>query len=348
MADEPNTHKMGWEVARELEETRTTILSRLIPEARQVKAALIGLAVFFGVFLIACWLAGNPFEATKRAASTAMVERGWAGTNSWSIIWSVVLIAMLFEFMDASAGMGFGTALTPLLLVLGFDPLQIVPAVMIQQGVAGLVGAFLHREFGNVEWKFKPMSETVKLWIIIGVTGSLAVLFSITAIYAVFKVAKVWIQLYVAILLVGMGVVSLLQARKDRPYRPRRMFGFAALAGFNKGVGGGGYGPVTTVGGLMSGVPVKSMLAVTAICEGTVSTVAILVWALMLTGGVTIDYVLLPSLMLATMFSAVAAPYVTRVLPEKLWKVVVPAYCVVVAAICLWQIVPDVAKKLGV
>ena len=171
--------------------------------------------------------------------------------------------------------------------------------------------------------------------------------FSITAVYAYFKVAKIWIKLYVAVLLLMMGAVSLWQAGKERPYKPGKMFLFAALAGFNKGIGGGGYGPVVTVGGLISGVPVKSMLAVTAISEGTVSSFAILVWLALLTGGVTIDYILLPSMMLATMFSAVAAPYATRVFPEKLWRIAVPAYCCIVAAICFWKIVPSVIEKLA-
>ena len=336
----------GWEIAREIEAEKT-LLERLIPEWKQIKGALLGIVALFLVFLLGCWLAGNPFDATQRIPSEVVKANGWVGTDQWSIVWSVVLIAMFFEFMDASAGMGFGTALTPLLLVLGFDPKQIVPAVMIQQGVAGLVGAFLHREFENVEWKFKPMSETIKLWLIIAIVGCIAVAFSITAIYAYLKVAKVWIKLYVAVLLLMMGVISLYQGRKERPYKPNRMFAFAALAGFNKGVGGGGYGPVVTVGGLIAGVPVKSMLAVTAICEGTVSTFAILVWLALLSGGVVIDYILLPSLMLATIFSAVAAPYMIRVFPEKLWKIVVPAYCVVVAVLCFWKIVPEVWKKLA-
>lgn len=336
----------GWEVARELEADKT-LFERFIPEWKQIKGALLGIAALFLVFLLGWWLAGNPFDATQRIPSEIVKANGWVGTNQWAIIWSVVLVAMFFEFMDASAGMGFGTALTPLLLVMGFDPKQIVPAVMIQQGTAGLVGAFLHREFENVEWKFKPMSETIRLWLIISIVGCIAVTFSITAVYAYLHVAKVWIKVYVAVLLLMMGVISLYQGRKDKPYRPKKMFGFAALAGFNKGVGGGGYGPVVTIGGLMSGVPVKSMLAVTAICEGTVSTFAILVWIALLSGGVVIDYILLPSLMIATIFSAVAAPYMIRVFPEKLWKIVVPAYCVVVAVLCFWKIVPEVWKKLA-
>jgi len=347
MSKPERERRMGWEVAQDLERSKTTIRARIMPEWRHVKAALGALAAFGIVYLIGVWLAGNPFDATQRIPSEAILEKGWAGTDNWGICWKVVFLAMIFEFMDASAGMGFGTALTPLLLLMGFDPKQIVPVVMVQQGVAGIVGAFLHREFENVEWRLKPVSETVRLWMIIAIAGTVAIVISITAVYGVFSVAKVWIKLYVAILLLGMGAVSLMQARKIRPYRPMRMVSFAALAGFNKGVGGGGYGPVVTIGGLMSGVPVKSMLAVTAISEGTVSAVAIVVWLAMLTSGVTVDYVLLPSMMLATMFSAVAAPYMTRVLPEKIWKFVVPFYCVVVAGLCIWKIVPDVIDKLA-
>ncbi len=109
------------------------------------------------------------------------------------------------------------------------------------------------------------------------------------------------------------------------------MIGFATLAGVNKGIGGGGYGPVVTLGGIMSGVPVKSMMAVTALTEGIVSTAAIAVWLLVSAAGVTIDFVLLPSMMLATMIAAVAAPYFTRVFPERLWRFVVPTYALLVA-----------------
>ena len=346
MEDVKGKKQMGWEVARDLESQKKTILERMIPEWSHVKAALGGVGVFFVLFFVGIWLAGNPFEATVRMPSKFVVEHGLLG-NDWTIVWSVVLLAAFFEFMDASAGMGFGTALTPMLLMVGFDPKQIVPVVMIQQGAAGLVGAFLHREFENVEWKFKPMSETIKLAMIIVISGVVFNVLAIVGIYKIFAVDKIWIKLYVALLLLMMGGVSLFQSKKERPYRPGKMVLWASLAGFNKGVGGGGYGPVVTIGGLMAGVPVKSMLAVTAISEGAVSTVAVLAWLGMLGSGVTIDYILLPSFMLATMFSAVAAPYMTRVFPEKLWKIVVPAYCLCLTAYAFWKIIPDVLKRLA-
>ena len=346
MSDTENRRIMGWEVARDLEAEKPTIMDRLRPGKKQITAALYGLAAFFVIFLISCWLAGNPFGATQRIASEAIEKKGWVGTNNWGIFWWVVILAVVFEFLDASAGMGYGTALTPLLLIIGFDPKQIVPAVMIQQAAAGIVGAFLHNEFGNVKWKIKPMSETIKLWLIIAGIGCLAVAFSITSIYAVLKLAKIWIRLYTAILLVVMGLASLVGAKKKRPYRPKRMLFFGALAGFNKGVGGGGYGPVVTVGGVLSGIPVKSMMAITAISEGTICAVSIVVWLILLGSGVVIDYVLLPSMILGSIMAAIAAPYVTRVVQEKVWQWFVPAYCCILAGYCFWKTIPAVIAKL--
>ncbi len=329
---------MGWEVARDLEREKGSVWQRIVPEWRQVRAALASVVLFFLVFLGGCWLASH---SSRLPGNPLMAEYGWAGTREWGIIWGVVVLALVFEFMDAAAGMGFGTALTPVLLVMGFDPLQIVPAVLIQQSFAGLIGAFLHREFQNVEWKFRPMSETVRLCLIIAGVGTVFVLAATIGIYGVFEVNRLWIKLYVAILLLAMGLISLKQSRHERPYRPNRMIVFAALAGFNKGVGGGGYGPVVTVGGLLSGVPVKSMLAVTALSEGVVCGLAAIAWLLMGASGVPADYVLLPSIMLATTFSAVIAPYITRVFPERVWRLVVPAYSLVVVALTFWKLWPD-------
>lgn len=340
--------RMGWEVAHEIEAAKPTIMERLIPEKGEIIAALWGFAIFGVVYFIGAWLAGNPFEGFARLPSEVVVERGWLGTNQWEVFWGVVVLAIVLEFLDASAGMGYGAAMTPLLLVMGFDPKQVVPAVMIQQAVAGIVGAFLHREFGNVEWKLKPMSEPMKLALIIAVTGCLTVAFSVTAVYKIFKVHNLWIKIYVVILLLMMGGVMIVRSKKERPYKPWKMVFFAALAGFNKGVGGGGYGPVVTVGGLLSGVPVKSMLAVTALSEGIVCVFSIVVWlTLALAGGVTIDYILLPSMLLGSMVAAVAAPYAVKVFPSALWRFVVPTYCLILGGYAFYQIIPQLIKEFA-
>ncbi len=344
--------RTGFEISDEIEASKQTILERMIPEKRQVIGFIVGMLPMIAVFVVGCWLAGNPLEATWRSPESAYnINHGLVGTSQWHIIWYVVLVGLFFEFMDASAGMGFGTVMSPILMSMGFTPLQVVPVIMIQQATAGLVGAFLHREFENVEWKFSPMSETVKLWLLISVLGVVAVIISITSIYAIFAVAKIWIKLYVTLLLLGMGLVAMYQAftmnRAKRPYRFKRMSGFAFLAGFNKGIGGGGYGPVITIGGLISGVPIKSQLAVTAISEGTVSTVAMIVWFAMLGSGMKIDFLLLPTMMITAIGGGILAPYATRVFPQKFWTYTVPVYCLLITAYLVYKLAPSLMKAFG-
>lgn len=335
---------LGWETS--LVQDRLTIKQRMFLNRNEIKASLMGLFTLSIIFVVSCWLAGNPLTNTKRISSLALEQHHWLGSDQWGIIWSVVLLAILFEFLDSAAGMGYGTAFTPLLLLMGYEPLQIIPVIMIQQACAGLISAYIHKEYGNVEWRLSPPSETIRLLMIIAGIGMVAVTFSITSIYGILKLGQVWIKLYVVVLLLAMGITALFNAKRSLSYHPNRMYFFGALAGFNKGIGGGGYGPVVTIGGMLSGIPAKSMMAVTAFSEGLVCVMSIFVWLFWLNQGVVIDFILLPSMMLGSILAVVAAPYATRVFPEKVWRTLVPVYCCLIAGVCFWKLLPKLTSVL--
>jgi uncharacterized protein len=63
----------------------------------------------------------------------------------------VIVIAFLFEGLDSSDGMGFGTALAPLLFILGYEPLQVVPILLLSEMLTGLIAGFVHHEFDKSE-----------------------------------------------------------------------------------------------------------------------------------------------------------------------------------------------------
>jgi len=339
--------KMGWEIAREVEKEKATMAERAVISSDTWKTLIKYALLYVVLFFAAIWLAGNPFEWTQRLPSEFVKANGWAGTDNWTIIWWVVLVCACFEYMDSAGGMGYGTALTPLLLTAGFDPKQVVPLVMITEMVTGLIAGLIHGEFENVEWKLRPMNETTKLMLMIAVTGMLATFISISAVYNYFQAQKFFIKVYVTVLLLVMGVCSLMTAIKYVKYRPNLMWIFAFVGGFNKGVGGGGYGPVITVGGLIAGVPVKSMVAVTSFAEGMTCLAAVVTWFALVSVGVIVDYMLLPSFVLGTVLAAVAAPYTTRIVPEVFWRWAVPIYCCVLAAYSTYKIWPEIAKRLA-
>ena len=45
----------------------------------------------------------------------------------------IFLAAFIAEYFDSSLGMGYGTTLTPVLLFMGYTPMQIVPAVLLSE-----------------------------------------------------------------------------------------------------------------------------------------------------------------------------------------------------------------------
>jgi len=44
---------------------------------------------------------------------------------------AIAILALLCEYADASIGMGYSTALSSLLLIIGFSPFEVVPAVLL-------------------------------------------------------------------------------------------------------------------------------------------------------------------------------------------------------------------------
>ena len=70
----------------------------------------------------------------------------------------IIVIAFFSEYIDSSLGMGYGTTLTPLLLLMGYEPLQVVPSVLLSELITGLLAGFTHHAIGNVNFKPKTMN----------------------------------------------------------------------------------------------------------------------------------------------------------------------------------------------
>ena len=263
-------------------------------------------------------------------------------TLSLELIIIIVLIAFLFEIMDSGAGMGFGTGLAPLLLLMGFEPLQIVPTILISESITGFVDSYFDKEFKNAEFKFRPMSDDTRLAFIIAFFGCISIVISVYLTYAALNLPKAFIKLYVAILVLFMGIFGIFRAKitqkKELTPKPKLMIVFAAIAGFNKGVGGGGYGPVITLGEVSSGIYEKSATAIVSFSEAMVSVAGILSFLFISAIGVKVDFVLLPWIFTGAFFGALITPYIVRVVPNKFWKIIIPIYAIGIGIYTLYTI----------
>jgi hypothetical protein len=93
---------------------------------------------------------------------------------------------------------------------------------------------FRGRTSENVEWKLRPMNDTTKLVVIVAVTGMIASMTSINAVYKISQLHKFWMKLYVMALLVVMGICSVLTAKSFKNYRPSLMWILAFVGGINR------------------------------------------------------------------------------------------------------------------
>lgn len=184
---------------------------------------------------------------------------------------AIFLAALACEFMDSSLGMGYGTTLTPVLLLAGFEPLQIVPAVLLSELMTGLTAGLLHQRDGNVDFLHDTRARKTTLLL-----GSLSGIGALLAVWVAVSISKFWLGLFITAIILAMGVIILLTRNRQIPYRAGGIAAVGAVAAFNKGLSGGGYGPLVTAGQVVSGLPAKHAVAVTSVAESLTCLIGVL------------------------------------------------------------------------
>jgi uncharacterized membrane protein YfcA len=245
----------------------------------------------------------------------------------WLFI-GVMLISCCAEYIDATIGMGYGTTLTPLLLLLGFLPLQVVPAVLLAQFIAGLVAAFLHPGAGNVIFDFRkdeehkitkrigslgymPRSGDAKVALLLVMCGVVGV---IVAVLVALQMPPFYLTLYIGIIVLAMGIMVLVKYKSTINFSWKRIIGIGVLASFNKGMSGGGYGPLIVSGQILSGVGTKNSIGITALAEGITCFVGVLVYWIV---GTRVDWVLAPYLVIGSLISVPFSVYTVKKMPLR-------------------------------
>ncbi len=220
-----------------------------------------------------------------------------------------IFVAALFcEYIDSSLGMGYGTTLTPLLLLAGFEPLQIVPCVLLSEFFTGLAAGFMHHRDGNIDFiRDRRARGTMVLLSILSAIGA------ITAVTIALHVPKFWLKAIIAVIILSVGVTILATIRRQLRYRRSHIIAVGTIAAFNKGLSGGGYGPLVTAGQVVSGMPPKHAIAITSLAEGLTCIVGLIAYVLI---HGRIDLTLAVPLTLGAILSVPIATLTVRGLPE--------------------------------
>ncbi len=232
------------------------------------------------------------------------------------IHWPLVLLALGCEYVDSTLGMGYGTTLTPILLLVGYEPTQIVPAVLLSEFLTGILAGIFHHGFGNVN--FKPGSRPFKVALAL---AACSIVGTLAAVFIAVNVPSWVLKAYIGVLVLAMGTGILVTMGRTFAFSWKKIIGLGLVAAFNKGLSGGGYGPLVTGGQILAGVDGKGAIGITSLAEGLVCLVGVLAYTL--TGNGAVDWGLSPSLILGAVLSVPFAAFTVKKMPvQKLrWAV---------------------------
>lgn len=127
------------------------------------------------------------------------------------------------------------------------------------------------------------------------------------------SLSRFWFSVTIAVIVLAMGVVTLAARRRRIPYRPASIVAVGLVAAFNKGLSGGGYGPLVTAGQVVSGMPARHAVGITSIAEAFTCVVGLGAYAL-LTGSP--DWSLAVPLAAGALLSVPIATLTVRRMPE--------------------------------
>ena len=196
----------------------------------------------------------------------------------------VILFAIVCEIIDSSMGMLYGTILAPVLIIAGFNPLIVVPSILFSQAIGGLIASFLHHKFQNVD--FRPKSTNKKFILrkirelgfwesfrrgvskdlkIVSVITVLGIISTAVGGLVAINIPKIVLKTYIGVLVLLMGI--LLLSKINFKFSWKKIVGVGIVASFNKGLSGGGFGPITTSGQIVSGNFSKSSIGSTTLAE---------------------------------------------------------------------------------
>ncbi len=263
----------------------------------------------------------------------------------------IIIIAFFAEYIDSTLGMGYGTTLTPLLLILGFAPLQIVPAILLSEFVTGLLAGFTHHSLGNVDFRPKTTKtkiirkklaelgyvESFKRGIpkhlkITMLIASCSIIGTIAAVLLAINLPDFYLKLYIGTLILAIGIFMLLTHNRNFGFSWKKITFLGLIASFNKGISGGGYGPVVTGGQILSGMNAKNAIGITSLAEGLTCIVGVSIYLIL---PVSIDWMLAPYLMVGALLSVPLSAYTVKKMKTDKLKIIICIITIILGTLTL-------------
>ncbi|MBU2638645.1 MAG: sulfite exporter TauE/SafE family protein [Nanoarchaeota archaeon] len=235
------------------------------------------------------------------------------------------------EFIDAFAGMGFGIV-TPILLLLGYMPHNVVFAVLVNSAVLSISAGIFHHWFKNVDFSLK--SQHFKISAVLLGFGILSIFLGVLS---AIEMSDKTLKIYIGAIFLLVGIILLLHYKKKHEFSWKKLIAIGMFASFNKGVTAGGFGPILTGGQVISGIESRQAVGISSIVEGFVSLFGVIFY-LIIVGTEYLNPALTVSLMIGGLLATPLAAYaVKRIHPKKL-KMLMGIACIALGLITIVKI----------
>jgi uncharacterized membrane protein YfcA len=247
----------------------------------------------------------------------------------------LALLSFGCEYINASLGMGYGTTLTPILLILGYPPSVIVPTVLLSGLFTGLISGGFHHAFGNLSLKKGSRDRGV-----IAVLASMGMIGSAAAVFTATSLSNRVIEIYIGAMVLLMGILVYVFRNHRLRFSFPRILAIGAVAAFNKGISGGGYGPLVVSGQILSGHGVRNAVGIACLTEGLICAIGFPLYLGMNDGTAwfTENWMLFVPVLVGAVLAAPIASWTTRVIVRRVdLRVVIALITSVLGAWTLWD-----------
>lgn len=270
------------------------------------------------------------------------------------IVICIMILAFICEYMDSTLGMGYGTTLTPVFMLMGFEVSEIVPAILVSELCTGLLAGLCHHAEGNVNFKprnngflriqeivhpltyFKSLQQSLpmhlKVALLFGVCSAVG---AVAAVFVAVSIPKFWLKMYIGVLVLSMGILILVFFNRKLKFSFGKITAMGLLASFNKGISGGGYGPVVTAGQVLSGVEGKSAVGITSVAEAITCLVGVIMY--LLVGNSQTSWRLAPWIVIGAILSVPLSAKSVKLISEKKLKAAIAILTIILGLYTIYK-----------
>ena len=163
-----------------------------------------------------------------------------------------------------------------------------------------------------------------------------SILGTLTAVFFAVNVSRFCLKLYIGTMVLVIGLCILLHRNKQHRFSWKKMMVLGLVASFNKGMSGGGYGPVVTGGQILSGIDDKRAVAITSLAEGLTCVVGFL--AYLLARSIQ-DWTLFPFLCVGAALSVPLSTYTVKRIKTRFLKLAIGVLATGLGAFTLAKLV---------